>query len=152
MDLFFETMDRVTPDDSSFHVRLSGTRANRLKPEMILRSTIYLHVLAILMCIGMILQELTYRHSGAAIPLAGSPSLFIIVPALRIGGTLNSKSSGHNRVILVVRRFISDCSMFGTVFLGGSLRVFPGNGIVLACVAPAGDFGLSASFGRIINV
>ncbi len=70
------------PDASNLRGRSSGTGAKRSEAEEILRWTLYLHVLAILVCVGMILQELEYQHSGASRPRAGTPGGLIIVPAL----------------------------------------------------------------------
>ena len=65
-----------------FQIRLSAAKVNRLWPSTILRWTLYLHVLAILVCVGLILQELNDRHTTAARPRAGPSGEFIIVPAL----------------------------------------------------------------------
>jgi hypothetical protein len=69
-------------DASDLSVRSSRTWTRRSEPEEILRWTLYLHVLAILVCVGMILQESKDRHSNASRPRAGGPGELIIIPAL----------------------------------------------------------------------
>ncbi len=69
-------------DASDLSVRSSRTEAKRSEPEEILRWTFYLHVLAILVCVGMILQEFNGRHSNVARPRGGTPGELIILLAL----------------------------------------------------------------------